>query len=53
MFNPAPNGARFIIHGPEYKTIYADVDTTQKIVLLPNSDVEDDQNNSKSNKNAE
>jgi hypothetical protein len=53
MFNPSPNGSRFIIHGLEDKIIYADVDTTQKIDLLPDSDVEDDQNNSKANKTAE
>ena len=53
MFNPSPNGARFIINGQEERTIYADVDTTQKIDPLPDSDVEDDQNNSKSNKTAE
>ena len=53
MFNPSPNGARFIIHGQDDKTIYADVDTTQKIDPLPDSDVEDAQNNSKSNKTAE
>ena len=53
MFNPSPNGARFIIHGQDDKTIYADVDTTEKIDPLPDSDVEDDQNNSKSNKSAE
>lgn len=53
MFNPSPNGARFIIHGLEERTIYADVDTTQKIDPLPDSDVEDDQNNSNSNKTVE
>jgi len=53
MFNTSPNGARFIIHGLEERTIYADVDTAQKIDPLPDSDVEDDQNNSKSNKTAE
>jgi hypothetical protein len=49
MFNPSTNGARFIMHGQEDKTIYADVDTTQKIDPLPDSDVEDDQNISNSN----
>ena len=49
MFNPSPNGARFIIHGLEDRTIYVDVDTTQKIDPLSDSDVEDDQNNCKSN----
>lgn len=53
MFNPSSNGARFIIHGQDGKTIYADVDTTQKIDPLTDSDVEDDQNNSKSDKTAE
>ena len=53
MFNSSPNGARFIIHGLEDKTMYAYVDTTQRIDPLPDSDVEDDQNNSKSNKTAE
>jgi hypothetical protein len=48
MLNPSPNGARFIIHGLEERTMYADVDITQKIDQLPDSDVEDDQNNSKS-----
>ena len=49
MFNPSHSGARFIIPGQEDKTMYADVDTTQKIDPLPNSDVEDDQNISNSN----
>jgi hypothetical protein len=53
MFNPSPSGARFIIHGLEDKIMYADVDTTQKIDPLPNSDVEDVQNNSKSNMTSE
>ena len=53
MFNPSPNGAYFVIHGMEERTIYADVDTTQKIDPLLDSDVEDDQNNSKSNKTME
>jgi hypothetical protein len=53
MFNPSPNGARFIIHGIDDKTMYADVDTTQKIDPLPDNAVEDDQNNSKSNKTTE
>ena len=53
MFNPSPIGARFIIHGIEERTISAAVDTTQKIDPLPDSDVEDDQNISKSNKTAE
>ena len=53
MLNPSSNGARFIIHGIDDKTMYADVDTTQKIDPLPDNDVEDDQNNSKSNKTAE
>ena len=53
MFNTSPSGARFIIRGIEERTMYADVDTTQKIDPLPDSDVEDDQNNSKSSKTAE
>jgi hypothetical protein len=53
MFNPVPSGARFIIHGLQDKTMYADVDTRQKIDPLPDSDVEDDQNNSKSNMTSE
>ena len=38
VFNPLPNGSKFIIHGVEDKTIYAEVDTTQKIDSLPESD---------------
>jgi hypothetical protein len=53
MLNPSTNGARFIIHGIDDKTMYADVDTTQNIDPLPDNDVEGDQNNSKSNKTAE
>jgi hypothetical protein len=41
VFNPIPNGSKFIIHGLEDKTIYAKVDTTQKIDPLPESDEED------------
>jgi hypothetical protein len=41
VFNPLPNGSRFIIHGIEDKTSYAEVDTTQKIDPLPESDNED------------
>jgi hypothetical protein len=41
VFNPLPNGSKFIIHGVEDKTIYAEVDTTQKIDPLPESDEED------------
>ena len=41
VFNPLPNGSKFIIHGVEDKTIYAEVDTTQKIDPLPESDDED------------
>jgi hypothetical protein len=38
VFNPLPNGSKFIIHGVEDKTIYAEVATTQKIDPLPESD---------------
>jgi leucyl-tRNA synthetase len=41
VFNPLPNGSKFIIHRLEDKTIYAEVDTTEKIDPLPESDEED------------
>jgi hypothetical protein len=41
VFNPLPIGSKFIIHGVEDQTIYAEVDTTQNIDLLPESDNED------------
>jgi hypothetical protein len=44
VFNPLPNGSKFIIHGVEDKTIYAEVDTTQNIDPLPESDDEDKEN---------
>jgi hypothetical protein len=37
VFNPLPNGSKLIIHGVEDKTIYAEVDTMQKIDPLPES----------------
>ena len=41
VFNPLPNGSKYVIHGLEDKTIYAEVDTTQNIDPLPESDDED------------
>jgi hypothetical protein len=41
VFNTLPNDSRFIIHGHNDKTMYAEVDTTQKIYPLPESDEED------------
>ena len=41
VFNPLPNGSKCIIHGVEDNSIYAEVDTTQKIDPLPESDEED------------
>lgn len=43
VFNPVSNGAKFVIHGDDNRTIYAVVDTTQKIDPLPDSDEEDDE----------
>ena len=40
MFNPLPNGTKSIIHG-EDKTIYAEVDTTQTIDPILESDDKD------------
>jgi hypothetical protein len=44
VFNPLPNGSKFIIHRFEEKTFYAEVDTTQNIDPLPESDDEDKEN---------
>lgn len=41
VFNPLPNGSTFIIRGLDDRTIYAEVDTTQVIAPLPESDDED------------
>lgn len=47
VFNPSLKGGKFIIHGLEDKTIYAEVDTSQKIDPLPESDEEKGDTNSR------
>lgn len=41
VFSKSKTGPKFVIHGLENRTIYAVVDTTQKIDPLPESDDEE------------